>query len=63
MQAVELKITIKNEEKKQTHSFLCYEMITVSPEDPVLQAYVKKATKSFQDPFEEVIVALRMIWE
>lgn len=56
----EVTITVKNEEKRQTHKSLVYDNFTVSEEDPILKNLMDKAVAEFNDEVEKVQVKITM---
>lgn len=61
---IELKVKVKADDYTLTDKYLVYETITLSPENPALQDYVKETLKKLKDPSDKVDVSLtiRMEW-
>lgn len=60
---VEVKVKVSNDEQKYIQKFPCYEPITISKEDPVLDKMVQEAIKNFKGIVEEVKVTFSYAWE
>lgn len=58
----EVKVNISNAEQKYTQSFLCYDPITISPEDPTLSKMVEDAVKNFKGQPDDVKVRIVYVW-
>lgn len=59
--AVEIKVTVNNEERKQVTKILCYEEVKASLEDPIIDAYVKEALKKFQEQHDKISVSMLLL--
>ena len=57
----ELKLTIKNDDKKMVQKETSYEDITVSENDPVIKALMEKSRKEFKDEAESVVVDIKLV--
>lgn len=59
--AVELTVTIKDEERKLTKDFLIYEQVTFTENDPVIDKCVKESIEEFKGEPEDIKIRATMI--
>jgi hypothetical protein len=61
----EIKIKLKNEDRKLEHKHLCYEPISFSREDATLQAFVKAAAEEFNCDRSDTDITIfaKMEWQ
>jgi len=58
--AVEVTVVLKDCEKTLRHRELCYDPISMTPEDKRIQAFVKKAMESFQGEPDDISIKCSM---
>lgn len=58
---VEVKVTIKNEEKKLTKDFNIYDVVTLRAEDPILSQCINEVKNEFIGDIDNVIINAKMI--
>jgi len=58
---VELRITMKDEERKLTKDFNIYDKITMDVEDPVIANCIKEAKAEFKGIPDDIKVKLTMV--
>jgi hypothetical protein len=59
--AVEITIILKDEERTFKQKFLCYEALTLDPENRVLKEFIKQACDSFKGSPEDIVVKASMV--
>lgn len=57
---IEVTVVLKDSERSYRKKFLCYEIISVVPEDPTIRAYIEEAKKDFQGEPEDVDIKIKM---
>ena len=59
---IELKITVKDEEKRKlSREFLIYEDITLHENDPIISRYVKEVSEEFKGTPDEIQLRATMV--
>ena len=56
----EIKVTIKDDEKRLTKSFIQYEVFEVSDTDPIIQECIKETLENFDGTPDSVKVNITM---
>ncbi len=56
----EISVTVKNEEKRQTHKHLVYDKFTCDIEDSVLKSLVDDAVKEFNADVDDITIKITM---
>lgn len=59
--SIELKVTIKNEEKKLSKDFNLYDMVTLHEGDPILAQCIKEVKTEFIGEIDHIIINAKMI--
>ena len=60
-QPVEIKIILKNEEKRATYSHLDYRLLTAHPEDPIIKEYLEKDIENFGGNVDSIKLKLDIL--
>ncbi len=58
---VELRITLKDSERKLTKDFVIYDMITMWEEDPLIHQCLKEAKEEFKGEPEDIKLYATMV--
>lgn len=56
----ELKVTIKDDEKKLSKEFPCYKSITVDENDPVIKQCIEETLENFDGEPDDIRVVITM---
>lgn len=56
----EVTISVKNDEKRQSHKHLIYDKFTCDIEDAILKELVDNATKQFNDEVDDIKIKITM---
>jgi len=59
--SIELKVTIKDEERKLTKDFNIYERVTLELDDPVISRCIKEARDEFKGEPEDIQIKATMV--
>lgn len=58
--AAEISVTVKNDEKRQTHKHLVYDSFACDIEDETLKSLVDEAVKEFNAEVEDITIKITM---
>lgn len=59
--SIELRVTIKDEERKLTKDFNIYDIVTLSEHDPVIGKCVKEVIDEFKGEPEDIKIYATMV--
>lgn len=59
--SIEIKVTIKNEEKKLSKDFNLYDVVTLHEGDPILSQCIKEVKNEFIGEIDHIIINAKMI--
>jgi hypothetical protein len=57
----EISVTVKNDEKRQTHKHLVYDKFCCDLEDNILKSLVDDACKQFNAEVEDITIKIVMV--
>lgn len=59
--SVEIKITMKDSERKLTKDFNIYDIIRLSESDPIINSCIKEVRDEFKGEPEDIIIRATMV--
>lgn len=59
--SVEVSVTIKNSEKKQTTKHLLYDEFTCSENDPLIKSLIDSSLEQFKDEPEDIRIKILLV--